>query len=163
MVQTLVRAFGNCVHTFDLSLFAGVPLSSGIDLSKATKLKDVLIWCDESPQWVVRTLRTITNNHKNLQRISFDASYTFCDGANVSPGNPVGFTLDIGVDHREWLEFDHVLVQLRESHSIRPKFSYTIPAWMDGTGVGSNLKKLLPKATARGVVDLVQEREEWEL
>ena len=34
---------------------------------------------------------------------------------------------------------------------------------MDGTGVGSYLKKLLPEATARGVVDLVQEREEWEL
>ena len=57
-----------------------------IDLSKATGLKNVALKWKSSPRWVAMTLRTITQNHRNLQQISFQIHWRMC--ANVDASNP---------------------------------------------------------------------------
>ena len=52
----------------------------------------------------------------------------------------------------QWLESDHLLAQPRESHSIRLKVLYY--EHPDGTDCRC-ANSLLPEATKRGIVDLV--------
>ena len=87
-----------------------------IDLSKATGLKDVaFVWkCD--PRWVVAALRTVTRDHKNLQRISVE-TYWNSFGTKVDSNGPAEIRKSIGETvWRGWSELGGVLAQLWESH-----------------------------------------------
>ena len=44
---------------------------SELDLSKATKLKDIVFLCSLSgSEWIIAALRTITSNHRDLRQIA---------------------------------------------------------------------------------------------
>ena len=70
-----------------------------IDLSKATGLKDMVFSWKWNPQWVIMTLRTITHNHRNLQRISLETPWNICP-QHTDKGNPTNPRDPTGGDRR---------------------------------------------------------------
>jgi len=133
-----------------------------IDLSKATKLKDAVFTCGLNPQWVVMALRTVTPDHINLQQISLDASHTTLRLRNFNRVDPANIGDAIGETvYSEWLELDHLLVQLWESHLIHLKVLYNSPKWADRKRARSFVESLLPEVTTRGAVDLIGQRFRW--
>ena len=94
------------------------PLSPRLNFSRATELKSVTLACGSNPQWVIQALRTIAPDHRNLQWIGIDVT-TWLPGSDLPPP----FCLhELGeVAHWGWLELDHLLVQLWESHLIYVK------------------------------------------
>jgi len=135
---------------------ADEPDGSGpIDLSKATKLKDVVFNCRSlSSEWAAEALETITSRHRDLQRISIHIpdlfSQTFDeDGVTIEWG--------IGPDPgMQWLDLDRALARFWDSHSIRPTVVHPwtknqkeeMRNWVGG---------LLPEVMKRGIIDLVEE------
>ena len=89
-----------------------------MDLSKATKLQDVMLVCVSDPGWITSVLRTIPRDYRNLQRIAIDASEVVDEAGldYVRPGDPRGI-LEATTCER-WLELDRLLAQLWESHPI---------------------------------------------
>ena len=116
---------------------SGVP---SLDLSKATKLKDVEFRCGKPDvQWITMALRTIES--KTLQRITIDL---------YAPSvRQMGETVC-----QEWRDLDRLLVQFSTSHSIRPKI--TNGKWEGGVNLGSIVPMLLPELTRRGMVDVAE-------
>ena len=143
-----------------ISHSAGEGPSGSIDLSKATGLKDVPLKWKKSPQSVANTLRTITRNHRSLQQVSLALcrNYYFGYCTTKNPTNlrkVIGRTICPG-----WLELSDALVQLWRSHSIRsePVYVVLVEGKVEGECcVGS----LLPEATARGIICLVEQYSEW--
>ena len=159
ILGSAVRPFGICAHTDGLSPFVDQPSLGPIDLSKATQLKDVKFRWECHPRWAVEALRTVTHDNRNLQQLSLEAGEE-CHGPRVggnNPGDPFGHIGESS--YQEWLELDSVLVQLWESHSIRPEVEYNVPRWTD-EGAGRRMQKLLPEVTARGIVDLIEQIDE---
>ena len=113
-----------------------------LDLSRLTRLKEVVCVSGPSVQWITTTLQTAGST--NLQQIIIRSSTT--TEASIAE-----------LVYREWEDLDRVLLQLWTSRSIRPKIGY------QGRKGGCDLRelvlKLLPELTSRGVVDLV----EWSL
>jgi hypothetical protein len=128
-----------------------LPRPASIDLSNATKLKDVDIRLNSwSVEWIVMALRTITPKHRDLRQITIRIPYCFA-------------LLDVGINVRQnigaayfeqWLDLDRLLVQFWESHSIQP----TVICGMriGGEGTGDCIGCLLPEAMRRGIFDLVK-------
>jgi hypothetical protein len=120
-----------------------------IDLSKAIKLKDVAFHPDPwGIEWVVTALQTITPKHRDLRQISIHIPYRLTiayDGgsATQSIGDPV---------YEQWLGLDRLLVQLWESHSIRPRI---VPMMKEDLRDCAGC--LLPEITKRGIIDLVKQ------
>jgi len=156
-VTRVVRPFGTCVCVDNLHLFLVIAEtgSASISLSKARKLKYLAFLSEEpSAKWIITALKTITPGHQNLQQISLhvpslppnpDPTINRADPANVRHAH--GET-----SYRQWLDLDHLLGQLWESHSLRPKVTYN--KYRDGTGrccVGG----FLPEVTRREIADLV--------
>ena len=143
------------VCTDNSLLFLGwLASSASIDLSKARKLKDVMFVCNISGvEWVIMTLRNVIRDRGNIQQILLDLPdipYSPClghvDPASVRDG--------MGEDmYSRWLELDHLLAELWESHSIRPKITYNAPP---GKDVCSWVDCLLPELTKRGVVNPIE-------
>ena len=135
-------------------------LSGSVDLSKATGLKDVALKWKKSPQLVAKTLRTITHNHRSLQQVSLALfqNYYFGRCTMKNPTNlrkVIGRTICPG-----WLELSDALVQLWRSHSIRSEPVYVV--LMEGKVEGGCWAgSLLPEATARGIIRLVEQYSEW--
>jgi hypothetical protein len=129
-----------------LDLFTDVSVES-IDLSKATKLRSVEFLCQLNPRWITVALRTIMHNHRALHlSISVpDAldypGYTLAK--NV--GHSIGEAASLG-----WLELDRLLIQLYESHSIRPKILFR----EDEQNARGLMGRLLPEVMAGGIVEL---------
>ena len=130
--------------------------SGSIDLSKATGLKDVALKWKKSPQWVAKTLRTITHNHRSFQQVSFALRQNYYFGYYTAK-NPTNLRKLIGrTICPGWLELDDALVQLWKSHSIRLEPVYVV--LMEGKVEGGCwVGSLLPEATARGLVRLVEQ------
>jgi hypothetical protein len=59
------------------------------------------------------------------------------------------------VGHLQWLELDHLLVRLRESHSTRLRMLYDPAFDPDGWVERNRMEVLLPELVARGEVDFV--------
>jgi hypothetical protein len=120
--------------------FPGEPGSASIDLSKATKLKDVVFrlvsW---SVEWITIPLQTITPEHQDLRQITIHVLYRLTTDANA--------VRTIG----EWTDLDLLLVKLWESRSIRPRVEGVAEQDMR-----SCVERLLPEITRRGIVDLVE-------
>jgi hypothetical protein len=97
-------------------------------------------------------LRTITRNHKNLQRITIDASNVADsdDFHSASPVEVLGPTTCEG-----WLELDHLLAQLRESHSITLEITYGPDLSVDEDSARSWMGSLLPVVVGKGMAKLV--------
>ena len=101
-----------------------------------------------SSGWILATLRTVTQNHKELESIKLTVSDSL--GLNDLEGvRRVGGETAC----QEWLELDRLLVQLCESHSIRLEVLYNPRRDMFGRRKRSRMKTLLPEV-AMGLADL---------
>ena len=119
-----------------------------INLSKATKLKDVVFQLESrGVKWVIAALRTITPKHRDLRQIIIDVSFNVVLlGAGANVPQAIGET-----NYRQWLDLDRFLVQFWESHSIRPKFTSATERDM-----GKRFRRLLPEITKRGIIDILE-------
>ena len=144
-----VRAFSIRVHTDNLLLFPGQPGPNSIDLSKATKLKNVVFQLDSwSVGWIVTALQTITPKHRDLRQITIQVSHHLI--CLVLCGS---ISLNVGEEIRgQWLDLDRLLVQFWESRSIRSKLRSGYAKY----GVGNCVHGFLPEGRRRKVVDLVE-------
>ena len=117
-----------------------------MDLSKATKLKDVVFRPGmRRVEWVVKALQTITPKSQDLRQLIIDIPHDYTlsglgDNDEEAVGEPV---------HGQWPDLDRLLIQFWESHSIRPKVVFTA-----GHGVEDFIGSLLPEITKRGIVDV---------
>jgi hypothetical protein len=146
----MVRPVGTFVRTDSSLLTPDEWSSASIDLSKATKLKDVEFrsssWSVES---IVVALQTITPEHRYLQQILVLATrHSAMTGASVRQA--------IGEeDLAQLLDLDRLLVQFWESHSVRLKVvCVTLEQGRD------HIDHLLPEVSGRGIVDFVRYSDE---
>lgn len=151
LATRLVCPFGICIDTENSLLFLGGSGQNSVDLSRATKLKDVTFRIDSSgPEWVTTALRTITPNHRDLLQISISAAYyptiVMFNTDDVIQGAE-------GQTTRRWLELDQLLAQLWESHSIPLKILCRAPSWKEKSAHES-MGLLLPEITRGGTVNL---------
>ena len=150
LAPSTVRSFGICIHTGNSLLFQVESKPTSVDLSKATKLKDVTFRVDTSGvEWVVIALRTITPKHRDLRRISISAFYP-------SDFVIIGAMMQMVEEQNfgKWSELDRLLVQLWESYSTPPMILFWTPSkWKNARDL---MGHLLPEATGGGKVDLFE-------
>jgi hypothetical protein len=63
------------------------------------------------------------------------------------------------IHRRQWFALDHLLVQVWESRSIRPRATFTDKEGM--RGMRDCIGGLLPEITKRGIIDLVDCTSTW--
>ena len=154
MATSLVRWLGTHLGVNGLSCSIDPSQPAQVNLSKATKLKDVTLKCSLRPGWILKTLRTVACDHTELERIVLRVVSSQGLGDSQDVKYAVGESA-----YREWLELDRVLAQLCESQSIRVKVVCDGSADTDESRERRRMEVLLPEAMARGVVDLVEWRE----
>jgi hypothetical protein len=145
----VVRLFSICARTDSLLLFLDeLAGAASIDLSKATKLKDVVFRPEpRRVEWVITALQTITPEHRDLRQISIHLPYYLTLAVVLT-----NLRQTIGeAGFEKWLGLDHLLVQFWESRSIRPKIIS-----MMNHGIGDHIGRLLPEITKRGVIDILE-------
>jgi hypothetical protein len=142
--ERLGCAFDICIHSRNLHLFPGGSGTVPIGLSTATKLKDVeFVLNSWNVRWVITPLQTITPEHGGLRQITVHIPFYLIFSANI--------TLAVGeANYGEWLDLDRLLVQLWESHSIRPKVVI-----MMTQGTRDFVGRLLPETTKGEIINLV--------
>ena len=113
----------------------GMPL---VDLSKLTKLKDVVFGCPDI-QRITMTLQTAEST--NLEQITIIYPIDFGQVIMESA-------------YREWKDLDRLLLQFWVSYSIRPKIRYE--QWNERRDLRDVAPRLLPELTSRGAVDLIK-------
>jgi hypothetical protein len=144
----VVHPFSICACNHGLLSFVGGLGPHSIDLSNATKLKDVVFQLNlRSFEWATTALQTITSNHRELQQISIRVA-GFWEFARTSTSFNAGQT-DGG--QRQWPGLDRLLVQFWVSRSIRPKVTCTEP------GVDNNLPYVSPEMTRRELIEYASE------
>jgi len=127
-----------------LPLRADVSRRTDLDLSEATKLRDVVFRCARANvRWISKALHTARSG--DLQRISLELPRH----RQVAIEHATWETV-----HQEWADLDHLLVQFWASHSLRPKVMYESGKW--GKEMRDYATMLLPELTRRGIIDLVQ-------
>jgi hypothetical protein len=121
--------------TKTLSLLIGpfvAELPLPLDLSNATKLRDMEIWWSgNDAQWIAMTLQTVPS--KSLHQITLRVFTNFAAGSLTEERL------------REWGEVDRSLVQLWTSRSIFPKVLYY-------DYQGGTVPKLFPELMKKGAV-----------
>ena len=146
-VASAVRPFGTHIRTDNPPPFPGNSESIPIDLSKVTKLEGVVFHLGSwSVKWVIGALRIVTPEHPNLQ-ITIGVPY------HLTPST-------IGADAKQtvgegsfgqWPELDRLLVQFRESRSIRSKV--ICMTLNEGTpGTKEFMECLLPVSAMMGIL-----------
>ena len=111
-----------------------------LDLSKLTKLKDVVFGCTGSDiQRITMTLQTAESI--NLEQITIHSPTAF--------RKPI-----VESAYREWRDLDRLLLQFWTSRSIRPKIGYKDGE--EGIDLRYLVPRMLPELTSRGIVDLVE-------
>jgi hypothetical protein len=145
-VNLSVRSFCTCIRADSLPLSLGQLGSAFVDLSKATKLKDVVFRPEsKTVEWVTVALKTVTPAHRDLRQISIHIPYYL-----TLPRVYTNLRQGIGkASSEEWLDLDRLLVQLWESRSIRPRF-----VCMTKGTLGVSIGYYLPEMTRRGIGDL---------
>jgi hypothetical protein len=133
-------------HNDNLLLFLVKPISASVDLSNATKLKNVEFQpVSRNVKWIPATLRTALKL-RDLREISiYLRNYITATSVGTDIGRVIGEE-----NGREWLDLDRLLVQFWESSSIRPKV--VCLARMD-TEDSVGYQCLLPEITKRGIID----------
>ena len=97
-------------------------------------------------------LQTITPQHCDLWQISICIPYQFdIHGAGANIRQTIG-----EATYEEWLDLDRLLVQLWESHSIRPKITYVCASQNEEKEAIDCVSCLLPEITERGIIYLVE-------
>ena len=117
-----------------------------LDLSKATKLKDVEFWlAGPYIRWIVMTLEPPKlQERKTLSRSPSARLPTFHDLIEETV-------------HQEWQDLDHLLVELWTSHSIFPKVTPVIYTGVErGNRLSELVESLLPELASRGAVNAVE-------
>lgn len=154
-------------HLFELWP-AGGPTAGAIDLTPATKLRNIEFRCETLKiEWVARTLETITSKHQDLRQVSIkipsDLAYLTAQNCakiqrRIEEANP----------GMRWSDLDRLLIKLRESHAIRTTVVYPKPEIGEGAkDLMGRAAYLLPELTKKGMVDLVEKPgeplpfEEW--
>jgi len=136
---------------YDLPLFVVDTSLTSIDLSKATKLEDV-VFRPGSPNvaWITRALQTVTSKHRDIRRISIILPRIF------TPTHPAhGVVLVIGQNMcDQWSELDHLFVKFWELHRIRPMMVYATSA---DDKHKFCIECLLPEVTKREIMDVIDE------
>jgi len=108
-----------------------------LDLSKFTKLKDVVFGCTGSDiQRVTITLQTAESI--NLERITIH-----------SPRKPIAESA-----YQEWQDLDRLLLRFWTSRSTRPRIRYR--QGREVCDLKDLVPKLLPELASRGVVELIE-------
>ena len=149
----VVRTSGTCVRTGNSLLSLTVSRSSSINLSKATRLKDVYFRVglrSFKVGLITTALRTITPEHRDLRQISIYV--------HTTPPNSVGADIRQIVGGRifgQWLDLDRLLVQTWESFSVRPRVLYAMPK-KGGRDMRYCFGCLLPEVTKRGMIGSVE-------
>ena len=144
-VRPSVRTFGIRLHITALtSVMSGrAPVPGLIDLSKATKLKEVAFATGIDPEWVMWALKSITPHHHDLRYISLRATAVLRDMDDMQE-----------TSRPEWLELDSVFVRLWESLSARPNAWYRLPPSIGVDRAREIMGNLFPETTKRGILDL---------
>ena len=107
-------------------LFLGGTRMISINLSKATKLRDVVFRSVSlNVEWIAVTLQTITPAHQDLRKVAIHASNRFSCFRSDFIQTPAEET------RGQWQDLDRILVRLWELHSIRPRVVHEI---LEGQG-----------------------------
>jgi len=136
-------------RTNDLNL-CPVEQEPSFNISKVTKLRDLVFrpgW--ETIEWITEAIRTITPEHRDLQQITVYVPYSLSI-SNHDTNTPQ----TLQATSMQWSDLDHLLVQLWESRSIRPRVGCS---WSRGEGEHTDdcIAYLFPEITKRGIVELV--------
>ena len=137
---------------------AGESTPSAIDLSTATKLKNIEFRCETFEiGWVVRTLETLGSKQRGLRQISIrvpsDLVYVAAEDCAV-----VEQRIEKANPGTRWSDLDRVLVRLWESHVTHVTVVYPQPGRRRGAREMKDWAVyLLPEVTKRGIIDLVEE------
>lgn len=122
------------------------------------KLKDVTLTCTNT-RWIAAVLRKLKHGHIDLQQITIDICgllrHPDFDRSIADPRNAIGEET-----YEKWLELDHLLAQLWESHSIRLKVLYNAPPSMSPVRARGWIECLFPEIVERGIAELT-ERMPW--
>lgn len=159
--------FPNCTSIcrasqHELNVFVDAPpVVSSIDLSNATKLKEVVVVAHLFPEWITASLQTITRNHRDLQKITIDISFPLFILDPEHNLDEMVWPINKEIVCQGWLEFDHVLSELQESHTIQLKVRYDRPDRMDTTRARNFARELLPEVTTIGRVHTFERVYEW--
>jgi hypothetical protein len=98
-----------------------VNIEASVDLSKATKLKEVVLRPGGLyPAWVDMTFKSITAEHRDLQQISIHIPFP-----TVIVEGPADAREFLGEElYGEWMDLDRTLTQLWESRAVCTKLLY---------------------------------------
>ena len=77
---------------------------------------------ESSIVWISAALKTITVEHKHFREIFISIRFNFIP---FVANNPVNIEQTPGEElHRQWMDLDHLLVRLSESHGARVMVKY---------------------------------------
>jgi hypothetical protein len=150
-------------HINDSSPLPDRPLLGLRELSYpgVTKLKDVKFSCQWGVQWITAVLRTFAHNYSSLQQISLAPNIILGGLVRADHTDPADLRRAIGETYYQgWLELDSLLARLGESHSIRLEARYHVPDWLGEKEAKICVGSLLPETTTRGLIDLIEYRDE---
>jgi hypothetical protein len=112
----VVCPVGIYVRTHSLLLFPDESEPGSVDLSKATKLKDVVFRPGmRRVKWVVKALQTITPKHRDLRQLIIDIPHN-CIFAGPGDNDEEGFGEPV---HGQWPDLDRLLTSGKTSATKR--------------------------------------------
>ncbi|KAF9778129.1 hypothetical protein BJ322DRAFT_1214809 [Thelephora terrestris] len=148
--MALVERCSDTLESFGINLTRGHSSEAVIDLSKATKLRQVAFVFETDANWITNTLNTILPEHRDLQKILI----YFVPYLEISPDDPIDSKGLVGEEvYKQWMDLDGRLAQLWEAHAVRTKL---IAARKEFRIAMS----LLPEIAKRGILQLVTSAEE---
>ena len=121
-----------------------------IDLSKATKLREVAFRCGSMTNgcgWIITALNTITSEHRDLKQISVQVPYPSDEGHRR---RSIIERAEAEGRGRRWSDLDSLLVGFWESRSVSSKI--VCPWTRDRTRAKDWAVYLLPETTKRGII-----------
>ncbi|KAF9643900.1 hypothetical protein BDM02DRAFT_1281204 [Thelephora ganbajun] len=150
-IRALVAGCSDTLECVDIKYWISLPSGQvnppmvSVDLSKATKLKEV-VFRSKTPHviWLALAFQSITSKHICLHRISIHVP-------EIPDLAIHGWTTSEMI-HRQWTVLDRVLIQLWESHGIRPKVMYSVTEEKKEIQ-RERIGGLLPETTGRGVIE----------
>ena len=115
-------------------------------------LEHVIFRCESRDvAWITRTLQTTTPEHRRFRQVSiYVPFYVNLVSADADVRLVIGEAI-----RQHWLDLDRLLVQFWESGSIRPGVICQAPI-EEGRGISGCFGWLMPEATKRGIIDLVE-------
>ena len=141
--------------SYDLLSFVAGSGPTSIDLSKASKLRDVVFWpMSPTVTWIVTALETVAPKHRDLRQILIHIPFDlfFINAyARDSVRRIIGEAA-----FKELLGLDDLLVRLWESRSVRPKVTLHTSMKEVKQGVKYCIGYLIPETTKRGIINLVE-------